>query len=317
MNTNQWKHSFILLITATIWGFAFVAQSVAMNYIETFTFNCIRFFMGSIFLLPYIIVMEKRNKRKGIKPISVKNSSARAQLWKAGIVCGSILCVASTLQQFGIKYTAVGKAGFITAIYILIVPILGIFLRKRTEKKIILCVILALIGLYLLCVKGNGFALQTMDWVLLLSALGFSFHILAIDVLGPQIDSIKLSCVQFFVAGIISLVVMFLFEKPNINLILEAWKPLIYAGVFSCGVAYTLQIIGQKGLNPTVASLIMSLESVISVLAGWLILHQELSHRELIGCGLVFLAIIWAQVPFSITKKFLRRDYEQETKTGF
>lgn len=307
MNTNQWKHSAILLITATIWGFAFVAQSVAMDYIETFTFNSIRFLMGSIVLLPYLIVLRRQKQRSEVSTGNVKRNK---KAWKAGIICGVILCIASCLQQFGIKYTPVGKAGFITAIYILIVPILGSFLGRKTDKKIIVCVGIAILGLYLLCVKGNGFVLAKMDWVLLLSAFGFSLHILAIDYFGSSIESIKLACIQFFVAGVISFVCMMLFEHPNLYFILAAWKPLVYAGVFSSGVAYTLQIVGQKGLNPTVASLIMSLEAVISVLAGWLILQQRLSKRELLGCVLVFLAIIWAQIPYSLKRKIYRRNYE-------
>lgn len=316
-NTKQWKHSLILLITASIWGFAFVAQSIATDYIGTFTFNSIRFFMGSIVLLPYIIVSQKKQGKK--KRYSNCKKETKSNVWKAGLICGSILCVSSCLQQIGIGYTAVGKAGFITAIYILIVPILGIFFHKKIEKKIIACVVIALIGLYLLCIKENVFLIQKMDWILLLSAFGFALHILAIDHFGDIIESIQLACVQFFVAGAISFAGMIFFEKPELHYILAAAKPLIYAGVFSSGIAYTLQIVGQKELNPTVASLIMSLESVISVLAGWLILHQNLSKRELIGCALVFFAILLAQIPLPLKNSIVQEEsvYEKNAKTGF
>ena len=194
-------------------------------------------------------------------------------------------------------YTSVGKSGFITAMYIVLVPVLGIFLKKKAGIKIWCSVAIAVGGLYLLCMTDSGFSIQKGDLLLLLGAVIFSFHILTIDYFSPKVDGVKMSCIQFFTCGILSMVGMFLFEQPQIGAIFQAWMPIVYAGVLSCGVAYTLQIVGQKGMNPTVASLILSMESVISVIAGWLILHQKLSGRELLGCVLMFVAIILVQLP--------------------
>ena len=208
------------------------------------------------------------------------------------------LFLASNLQQFGIKYTTVGKAGFITALYIILVPVLGLFMRKRVQGKVWVSVVLAVAGLYLLCIT-DGFSLGVGDLLVLLCALMFSVHILVIDYFSPRTDGVKMSCIQFFVCGILSGIAMLIFEKPSLDAILQAWMPILYAGVLSCGVAYTLQIVGQKDMDPTVAALILSLESVVSVLAGWVLLGESMSLRELSGCGLMFAAIILAQLPGS------------------
>ena len=213
-----------------------------------------------------------------------------------GICCGIALFVASTFQQFGVKYTTVGKAGFITAMYIILVPILGIFLKKKVGIRIWISVLIAVAGLYLLCMT-EGFRLEMGDALVLICALCFSIHILVIDHFSPLVDGVRLSCVQFVVAGTLGCLCMFLFENPDITLILQAWKPILYAGAMSSGVAYTLQIVGQKGMNPTVASLIMSLESVISAIAGFILLKQSMSLREVMGCVIMFVAIILAQLP--------------------
>ena len=220
----------------------------------------------------------------------------RKTLLAGGVSCGALLFVASNLQQIGIQYTTVGKAGFITAMYIVLVPILGIFWKKKVGGRVWIAVLLAVAGLYLLCMTG-GLTLQKGDLLVLACALAFSFHILVIDYFSPKVDGVKMSCIQFLVCGLLSGVCMLLFEKPDLGAILMAWMPILYAGVLSSGVAYTLQIVGQKGMNPTVASLILSLESVVSVIAGWAILNQQLSGRELAGCGLMFCAIILAQLP--------------------
>ena len=216
-----------------------------------------------------------------------------------GICCGVALATGSTLQQFGIMYTTVGKAGFITAFYIIIVPILGLFLGKKCGLSVWISVVIALAGLYFLCIT-DGFSIGKGDTYVFLGAIAFSIHILVIDYFTQFNDGVKMSCIQFFVCGILCFVPMMLFEHPEISMILLAWKPILYAGVMSCGVAYTLQIVGQKNMNPTVASLILSLESVTSVIAGFLVLHQNLSQRELIGCGLMFIAIVLAQLPQKI-----------------
>ncbi len=297
MNKFVLRQSLLLLLTATIWGVAFVAQSVGMDYVGPFTFNAVRSIIGGVVLLPCIVLLGKINGKDSPETVKRTDCKDRKTLLIGGIACGVLLCVASNLQQFGIMYTSVGKAGFITAMYIVIVPVLGIFLRKKVGGKIWCGVGIAVVGLYLLCMTESGFSIQKGDFLLMLCALVFSVHILVIDYFSPKVDGVKLSCIQFFTCGILSGVGMFLTETPQISSIFAAWMPILYAGVMSCGVAYTLQIIGQKGMNPTVASLMLSLESVVSVIAGFLILHQTLSSRELIGCVLMFAAIILVQLP--------------------
>lgn len=302
MNRYTLRQSMLLLLTAAIWGVAFVAQSVGMDYVGPFTFNTVRSLIGGIVLIPCIVLLKRINAGSkdtagAAECVSGDTSGQRKVLLTGGVACGVLLCIASNLQQFGIMYTSVGKSGFITAMYIVLVPVVGIFLKKKAGVKIWCSVAIAVCGLYLLCMTDNGFSIQKGDLLLLLGALVFSFHILSIDYFSPKVDGVKMSCIQFFTCGILSMVCMFLFEQPQIGAILQAWMPIVYAGVLSCGVAYTLQIVGQKGMNPTVASLILSMESVISVIAGWLILHQKLSGRELLGCVLMFVAIILVQLP--------------------
>ena len=290
------RNSLLLLLTATIWGIAFVAQSVSMDYIGGFTFNSIRSLIGSLTLLPVILLLSKPKSAE--EKNRSQTSSSQKTLITGGICCGILLCLASNFQQFGIKYTTVGKAGFITACYIIIVPVIGIFLRKKCSPFIWIAVILSLCGLYLLCLTpGEGFAIGKGELLVLICAFLFSIHILVIDHFSPLVDGVKMSCIQFFVCGILSGIPALLLEKPDLTDILAAKVPVLYAGIMSCGVAYTLQIVGQKNMNPTVASLILSLESCISVIAGWLILGQSLSSREIGGCILMFGAIILAQLP--------------------
>ena len=266
-NSIPVRNSLLLLLTATIWGVAFVAQSVSMDYIGGFTFNAVRNLIGALTLLPVIKVLDKTRSEAEKKCES--SAFGRKTLLIGGICCGIMLCLAGNFQQFGIKYTTVGKAGFIT-----------------------LC------GLYLLCLTpGEGLAVGKGELLLIICAVLFSGHILVIDHFSPLVDGIKMYCIQFLVCGILSGVPALLFEQPNLSGILAAWLPILYAGVMSSGVAYTLQIVGQKNMNPTVASLILSLESCISVLAGWIILGQHLSSREIFGCVLMFGAIILAQLP--------------------
>lgn len=290
MKKEQIRGSLLLLVAAIIWGSAFVSQSVGMEYVGPFTFNCVRSLIGGIVLIPCIAILNQgKSKKKMIL-------SEKKRLLLGGVCCGIALTTGSTLQQFGIMYTTVGKAGFITAFYIIIVPILGIFLGKKCGMSVWISVVIALAGLYFLCIT-DGFSIGKGDIYVFLCAIAFSVHILVIGYFTQFNDGVKLSCIQFFVCGIICFVPMVLFEHPEIGMILLARKPILYAGVMSCGVAYTLQIVGQKHMNPTVASLILSLESVTSVIAGFLVLHQNLSQRELIGCGLMFVAIVLAQLP--------------------
>ncbi|MEY8481439.1 DMT family transporter [Lachnospiraceae bacterium 48-21] len=292
------KNALILVLTAFIWGTAFVAQSVGMDYLEPFTFNGVRSLIGGAALLPCIAILQKMNRKDGVgkEPGSGDVRRERKDMVFGGIACGLLLFAASSLQQIGIQFTTAGKAGFITACYIVIVPVLGIFLKKKIGWKVWAAVAIALAGLYFLCMTEK-FTVGKGDVLIFACALVFSLHILVIDYFSPKVDGVKMSCIQFFVCGIASLPFMFLLETPKIGAMLNGWLPLLYAGVMSCGVGYTLQIIGQKDMNPAIASLILSLESCFSVLAGWIVLGERLSMRESIGCVLMFTAIILAQVP--------------------
>lgn len=291
------KSTVMLLLTAFIWGVAFVAQSVGMNYIGPFTFSCIRSLMGGIVLIPCIWFLDRWKEKNGsVKEKKQMTVQEKKVLLAGGICCGLALCVASNLQQLGVKYTTVGKAGFITALYIVLVPILGLFLKKHVGIKVWISVAVSATGLYLLCITET-FAIGKGDFLMLLCAVVFAVHIMVIDYFSPKTDGVRLSCIQFFVTGILSAVPMFLIEKPDLTAVFAAAVPLLYAGVMSSGVAYTLQIVAQKDADPTLASLILSLESVFSVLAGWMILGQVLSLKEAAGCILMFSAIILAQLP--------------------
>ena len=287
------KNLFILFLTAFIWGTAFVAQSVGMDHIGPFAFNAVRSYVGGIALIPVILFF---NSRKTAQQRQTEQAN-RKTLILGGVCCGTALAVASLFQQVGIQYTTVGKAGFITALYIVIVPILGVFFHKKVGMKLWVSVVIAIVGLYLLCMTGS-FQLQLGDLLILICAFCFSGHILVIDYFSPKVDGVQMSCIQFFTAAVLSTVVMFFVEGvPSVQDVLLSWIPVLYCGVMSSGVAYTLQIIGQKGVNPTIASLVLSLESVIAVLAGWIILGQSMSSREIMGCVLMFAAIILAQLP--------------------
>lgn len=283
---KNWKSSILLIFAAFIWGTSFVAQSIGMEYIAPFTFNGIRCILGGIVLIPCIFLLNRKNDMA---------LNGQKSLWRGGLLCGLIMFIASNLQQFGIAHTTVGKAGFITALYIVIVPVLGIFFGKKAGLLVWIGVFLSLIGLYLLCMTDR-LSLGKGDLYVLLCAFCFSIHIMVIDHYAPKTNGVALSCLQFFVCGTLSVICMLLFESPEISHILMAKAPLLYAGILSCGVAYTFQILGQKHLNPTIAALLCSLESVFSALAGFIILGQTLSTRELAGCVLMFLSIILAQL---------------------
>jgi len=289
MNKYIFRQSMILFMAAAVWGVAFVAQSVGMDYVGPFTFIAVRNVVALAVLVPCAMVMD--NNRR-MRPKENKKALAIG-----GICCGICLFAASTLQQFGVKYTTVGKAGFITAMYLVLVPVFGIFLKKKTGFKVWMAVGLASLGLYLLCITSGDFKLQKGDLYMLGCAAVFAVHIMVVDYFSPRVDGVKLSCVQTLTNAVLGAVLMLFFEKPRLSEIFAAWLPILYAGALSSGVGYTFQIIGQKGMNPTAASLILSLESVISVLAGWVILHQALTARELAGCALAFAAIIVVQLP--------------------
>lgn len=282
----------LLLIGAMIWGAAFVAQSVGMDYLEPFTFQTVRCFLGSVVLLPVIWFRDRRGHHAR-RPVCRED---RRVLWIAGLSCGVVLFVASSFQQLGLVYTTAGKSGFITAFYIILVPLIGLFFRKTVKPWIWGSAALALAGLYLLCVN-EAMTVGPGEWLTLCCALAFAFQILLIDRFSPRVDAVRLCALQFFVCGVLSLVFMFCTETPRWDAILRCWLPICYAGICSSGIGYTFQIIGQAHTEPAVASLLMSLESVFSVLFGWLLLRQSMSGRELLGCALVFCGVILAQIP--------------------
>jgi len=311
VKTHKLRNTFFLFLTAMIWGAAFVAQSVSMDYIGPFTFICLRSVIGGLFLIPVIIVLDGIRKKSQNESADVVNSEnilhieteekqrlswKNKQLIEGGIVCGIFLFFANCFQQTGIQYTTVGKAGFITTFYIIIVPLIGLFFKKYCGILTWIGVVVALAGLYFLCITQK-LTIQRGDALILCCSVLYAGQILAIDHYNPFVDGVKMSCIQFLTGGILGAVFMLLFENPSIAMILSAAGPILYTGIMSTGVGYTLQIVGQKGLNPTVAALILSLESVFSALSGYLFLHQLLTTRELIGCALMFIAIVLAQLP--------------------
>ena len=287
---GQLKSVFLLFLAAVIWGVAFVAQSVGMEYVGPFTFNMSRFLLGGSVLLPLALYRRKAEMNKKNEVPSLKITLI------GGICCGLAIFVASTFQQLGMQYTSVGKAGFITALYIVIVPVLGIFLHKKVSPVIWIGVLLAIYGFYLLCMT-EGFVMNRGDLLVFLCAVSFSVHILIIDHFAPKADGVALSCIQFFISGFLSSFPALFMEEISLSSLRDAAMPIAYAGIMSCGIAYTLQIVGQAKVKPAIASLVLSLESVISVLAGWILLGEVLTNRQLLGCGLVFLSVILAQLP--------------------
>ncbi len=311
MNRKSLQGMLLLLLTATVWGVAFVAQSVGMNHLNAFAFNCMRNVIGVVVLLPVLFVTRNRTKKLEKTNCCPENTAPSAgshvfftkDLLIGGLICGTTLCIASNFQQMGLEHSTVGKSAFITTLYIVLVPVLGLFFKKKVSLQVWVSVILAMIGLFLLCMKNETFSLELADIYLILSAFFFTLQIMAVDYYVEKTNGIALSIMQFAVTAIISGIGMIFTEIPSWSDITACAIPLLYAGGISCGVGYTLQIIGQKHVPATIASLIMSLESVIAALAGWVILHEVLSEKELMGCGLVFVAIILTQIPFKKLKK--------------
>ena len=292
---NQLIGSALLLICAFIWGSAFVAQTTGAEYVGPFTFIYLRSFLGGIVLLPVIFIMGKIKKKTDEEKVNEKNG--RKTLLIGGICCGAALCFASVFQQAGIdKGTDPGKAGFITALYILLVPLSSLFMKKRVRPIIWPCIAASVVALYLLCVTENN-SVELSDLLVLICAVLYTVHILVIDKVSPHVDGVKLSCIQFFVAGVISLVPAIIYEGVDFEAIRAAMPSVAYAGIMSSGVAYTLQILGQQKTEPTLASMIMSLESVFAVLTSMAVLHLAPTPREAIGCVIMFIAIIVAQLP--------------------
>lgn len=286
---RKWRANLILVCAAMIWGSAFVAQSVGMDYVGPFTFQAARSLLGGLALLPVIVFMNR--KRRPDAPVV-----SRKTLWTAGLACGSCLFVASSLQQIGLLYTSAGKSGFITALYVVLVPCVSFLLGRRPPLTVWLGALLAAIALYLLCVK-DGMSVGRGELLTLGCALCFTGHIMVIDHFSDHVDGVKLSCLQFFVCAALAFLCAFLFEKPSPGAVARCWLPVGYAGVLSCGVGYTFQILGQRDTSPTIASLLMSLESVFAVIFGAILLHEKLTGQEYAGCVLMFAAIILAQLP--------------------
>ena len=294
MKTNRIRQNLFPIVAAFIWGTAFVAQSVGADIIEPFTFNAARSAIGFTFLFIICVALRVINRKK--TPAALYSKEYFKNLIIGGICCGVALTVAANLQQKGLETTTSGKAGFITALYIVLVPIAGIFLKKKAPKIIWFCVVLAVAGLYCLCITED-FSITAGDFYVLLCAFCFTGHIMVIDHFTNKVNGIELSCTQFLVVTILSSVGMFAFENPSWSAVLDCAGPLLYVGVLSSGIAYTLQILAQKDSNPTVVSLLMSLESVFATLAGAIILHDKMSPREYLGCLMMFAAVMLAQIP--------------------
>ncbi len=287
-NKHRIKGSLILMLTAIVWGSGFVAQSAGMELIEANTFNGIRMLIGSLVLLPLALRAERTpDKALGNKKL----------LLISGIICGIVLCAASTIQTWGLKYTTAGKSGFITAMYMIFVPIISIAIGKKITVKTFCCAAVALFGMYLLCLYGADIQINFGDVLTLICALIFSVHILLIDKFVPSVNAVQFSCLQFFVCGIINIIFMFILENPSIEVIKSCAVPILYSGLFACGIGYTLQPIGQRYAEPTTASIIMSLESVFALIFGIILLHEPLSLHEFLGCMIMFAAIIFIQLP--------------------
>lgn len=289
---RQLKGTLSLLLATVIWGFAFIAQSVGMDLIGPFTFQAVRCALAVLFLIPCTFLLEMGK----CSPAQSLGKWFCPDLWKAGLICGGALFVAASLQQIGLIYTDAGKAGFLTAMYIVLVPVLGLFLKRKPPKSTFLSVPMAVLGLYLLSCAGVS-QVNIGDICLMGCALAFAVQINCIDRFAGSVDGFRLNCIQSLVVSLLSVPFMLFTETVDMGNLTACWMPLLFAGVLSMGVAYSLQIIGQKDLEPTLASLIMSLESVFAALGGWWLLQERMSGTELLGCVLVFAAVVLSQLP--------------------
>ncbi len=317
MNKKTLRNSLLLFLTACIWGLSFVSQSKGMESVGALTFNGIRSLLGAAVVFPVVCYRLQARKKGNLKTDFAEDEDRENSRTGVpvkltligGILCGIAYTTASTLQQYGVAYTTVGKAGFITTLYIIFVPVLGIFIKKKIPKIVWFAAAMAAAGMYLLCMTEK-LALAPGDTLVFLCAIVFAVHILVIDYFSPKTEGVILSCMQMFICGVVCTVGAFLFENPTWVQVKAGALPILYSGILSCGVAYTLQIIGQKGLNPTIAALIMSLESVIAALAGYfayrigfLKTDQTLTLIQVIGCVIVFAAVILVQLPLEKKNK--------------
>ena len=294
---GQARSNLLLLMTAIIWGSAFIAQSKGADVIGPFTFNTVRYALAVVALLPVIYIFSRKRNSENTVDQDIPRANGTKTLIIGGIATGIALFTASSLQQYAMAFTTAAKAGFITTLYVILVPIVGIFLKKKIRPIIWFCALLAVIGLYLLSIKPGTFSISRGDFFVLLCALAFTGHILIIDYFSPKTDGVKLSCIQFAVVSIASFVSMTMTETFVLSEVLDAIIPLLYTGVLSSSVGYTCQIIAQKKADPVISSLILSLESVFAAIFGALILHESMSGREITGCAIMFVAIIIAQLP--------------------
>ena len=296
VNKNSLSGMLMLTLCAFIWGTAFIAQSVGGEYAEPLTFNCARSFLATIFLFLCCLLFDKLSG-KPFRVLGTDEPLRRDRTIKGGIICGIALTLASFMQQLGIMYTTVGKSGFITALYIVLVPFLS-YAIYRTRITLVQCISvgIAAVGMYFICIN-EGFSINKGDFYTLICAICFAAQIIAVDKVIANLDGVRLSLVQFATCTVLNGVLMFIFESPSLTNVLLGWVPIAYAGIMSSGVAYTLQIVGQKHCNPVLACMIMSLESAFALLSGWLLLGQAMSSREIFGCVLVFAAIMLAQIP--------------------
>ena len=297
MNSKSLKNSSMLFLAALIWGTTFVFQTVGNDYMQPFTFNSSRSLLGFLVLIPVILFNQHKRKKNNEEKLNWKITII------GGVCCGLAITAASLFQQYGTKFTTVGKAGFITTLYIIFTPILGIFLKKKCPWTVWIAAVASAVGLYMLCMT-ESFSLSLGDTLVFICAILFSIHILVIDYFSPKTDGVILSCIQFFVCFVISGILALIFDNPTWQQISSGAVPVLYAGIMSCGVAYTLQILGQKNLNPTVAAIILSCESVISTVAGYiaykigfLSTDQSLTIVQILGCVIVFAAVIFVQLP--------------------
>lgn len=305
--SRNFKGNFLLILAALLWGVSFVMQDKAGAVLSPFAINGIRSIIGSFVLIPLILIFSKKSGR----PIFENTAKERKDIILAGVLCGVFLCIATNFQQFGIilypeEAAASGRSGFITALYVVLVPVFGIFMKKRVSFTVWVGVILAVIGMCLLCLSGGITNIYIGDIIVLCCAFAFTMQIICIDKFADRVDGIKLSSLQFLVCGILSIILMLIFEEPTLAQVKEALPYILYLGIVSCGMAYTLQIIGQQySKNPTVASILMSLESVFAAISGALILSERFTIRETLGCIIMFSAIVFAQLPQINSKKNL------------
>lgn len=298
------RQCFLLFLTAAIWGSGFVGQKIGIDHLSPFAFSFLRTFIGALCLIPVIYALKTYNNKKG----KIQRRTNKRYFVLGSICCGFFLILSESFQQFGLVTTDVNKASFITSLYMIFVPLIGIIFGHKIELKIIFAVILSCVGLYLFCMKG-GFYLQRGDFLVLLCALGFAGHILVISYFINHVDGVLLSCGQFFCASAMGCVLMFCSEIPTLEQLKAAAPALLYVGIMSNGIAYTLQIVGQRGLNPTIASLIMSLESVMGAFFGVLFLNEIITQKELFGAVLMFIAVIITQISF-------KRKYGKSSKSA-